>query len=103
MSRHAEGLRLGTMRFLMTLHWTDTTLDCRQISTGENVGGWIRPGHWHVLTFHGIGGEQDGWEPVPVPEFDRQMKEVAKLRDSGAVEIVTFKDGTHRFGQPSSH
>ena len=56
-----------------------------------------------MLTFHGIGGEQDGWEPVPVPEFDRQMKEVAKLRDSGAVEIVTFKDGTHRFGQPSSH
>lgn len=25
MNRHAEGLRLGTMRFLMTLHWTDTT------------------------------------------------------------------------------
>lgn len=75
-------------------------VDCRQISRTENVGGWVRPGCWHVLTFHGIGGEQDGWEPITVPEFARQMAELAKLRDSGAVEVVTFKDGADRLRQP---
>lgn len=71
-------------------------VDCRQISMNENVGGWVRPDCWHVLTFHGIGGEQDGWEPISVAEFDRQMAELAKLRDSGAVQVVTFKEGADR-------
>jgi peptidoglycan/xylan/chitin deacetylase (PgdA/CDA1 family) len=35
-------------------------VDCREISKNENVGEWIRPGCWHVLTFHGIGEEKDG-------------------------------------------
>jgi peptidoglycan/xylan/chitin deacetylase (PgdA/CDA1 family) len=76
-------------------------VDCRQISTSENVSGWIQPRRWHVLTFHGIGGMQDGWEPITVAEFGRQMAELAKLRDSGAVEVVTFKDGAERLRQPS--
>jgi peptidoglycan/xylan/chitin deacetylase (PgdA/CDA1 family) len=68
-------------------------IDCRQISRHENVAEWLRPGCWHVLTFHGIGGEHDGWEPVTVGEFTRQMTELAKYRDSSAVEIVAFKNG----------
>jgi|SRR5208282_1148833 len=75
-------------------------VDCRQISKNENVGGWVRPDSWHVLTFHGIGGEQDGWEPITIAEFARQMAELEKHRDSGAVEVVTFKDGASRFRQP---
>lgn len=73
-------------------------IDCHQISRqGESVGRWVRPDCWHVLTFHGIGGEQDGWEPITVAEFTRQMADLAELRDSGAVEVVTFKDGAERF------
>jgi len=72
-------------------------VDCRQISqTGENVPAWARPGCWHVVTFHGIGGNQDGWVPVTKAEFCRQMEELATLRDSGRVEVVTFKDGAER-------
>ena len=71
-------------------------VDCRQIMANENVGEWVRPGRWHILTFHGIGGEHDGWFPISVPEFSRQMAELAKRRDSGAVEVVTFKDGADR-------
>jgi peptidoglycan/xylan/chitin deacetylase (PgdA/CDA1 family) len=78
-------------------------IDCRQISTTESVSVWIQPSRWHVLTFHGIGSKQDGWEPIPVAEFRRQMAELAKLRDSRAVEIVTFNDGAHRLQQPSLH
>jgi peptidoglycan/xylan/chitin deacetylase (PgdA/CDA1 family) len=69
------------------------SVDCHEISAKENVGGWVRSDCWHVLTFHGIGDEQDGWEPIPVVEFARQMAELAKHQDSGAVEVVTFKDG----------
>jgi peptidoglycan/xylan/chitin deacetylase (PgdA/CDA1 family) len=77
-------------------------VDCRQImQTGEVVSTWVRPGCWHVLTFHGIGGDQDGWEPVSEKEFARQMTELAELRDSGAVEVVTFKDGADRLRQAS--
>jgi peptidoglycan/xylan/chitin deacetylase (PgdA/CDA1 family) len=73
-------------------------VDSHQISRqGESVGSWVRPNCWHVLTFHGIGGEQDGWEPITVAEFIRQMADLAKLRDSGTVEVVTFKDGAERF------
>jgi peptidoglycan/xylan/chitin deacetylase (PgdA/CDA1 family) len=79
-------------------------IDCRQISKNENVTGWIRPGFWHVLTFHGIGGPQDGWEPITEEQFAGQMAELAKQQEAGAVEIVTFKDGANRVrpseGQP---
>jgi peptidoglycan/xylan/chitin deacetylase (PgdA/CDA1 family) len=78
-------------------------VDCRQISRNENVSGWIQPGCWHVLTFHGIGGEKDGWEPITVEQFTRQMGELAKLRDSGAVEVVTFRDGADRLRQSPLH
>jgi peptidoglycan/xylan/chitin deacetylase (PgdA/CDA1 family) len=72
-------------------------VDCREIKrTGESVSEWVKPGSWHVLTFHGIGDDQDGWQPVTEPEFARQMTELAKLRDSGTVEVVTFKDGAAR-------
>jgi len=72
-------------------------VDCRQISTGENVAGWVRPACWHVLTYHGIGDERDGWAAITVNEFTRQMDELAKHRDSGDVEVVTFRDGASRF------
>jgi peptidoglycan/xylan/chitin deacetylase (PgdA/CDA1 family) len=72
-------------------------VDCRQIlQTGEIVGSWIRPDCWHVLTFHGIGDDQDGWEPITEVEFARQMAELATYRDEGRVEVVTFKDGADR-------
>ena len=56
----------------------------------------MRSDCWYVLTFHGIGSEQDGWEPITVAEFAKQMAELAKLRDSSAAEVVTFKDGADR-------
>jgi peptidoglycan/xylan/chitin deacetylase (PgdA/CDA1 family) len=61
----------------------------------EDVNGWVQPG-WYVLMFHGVGTINDGWWPISVAEFARQMAELAKLRDSGAVEVVTFKDGADR-------
>jgi peptidoglycan/xylan/chitin deacetylase (PgdA/CDA1 family) len=76
-------------------------VDCRQISrTNENVAGWIRSGCWHVLTFHGIGNEQDGWEPITEAEFARQMAKLAGYRESGLAEIVTFKDAADLLRQP---
>jgi len=72
------------------------SVDCHQISKSENVSRWMRPSCWHVLTFHGIGGDQDGWEPISVIEFARQMAELAKHRDAGAVEVVTFNHGANR-------
>jgi peptidoglycan/xylan/chitin deacetylase (PgdA/CDA1 family) len=72
------------------------SVDCREISKSENVRAWIQPGRWHVLTYHGIGQQKDGWEPIPVEEFSRQMTELAMLRDSNAVEVLTFKDGAKR-------
>ena len=89
-------------------------VDCRHISKfasesvgghtvgkygAENVDGWIRPDHWHVLMFHGIGTVNDGWWSIPVPEFAREMAELAKHRDSGAVEVVTFGDGATHFSK----
>lgn len=71
-------------------------VDSRQIANGEDVGSWLQPGYWHVLTFHGIGTENDGWRPIPEAEFARQMAELAKHRDSGALEVLTFKDGADR-------
>ena len=55
-----------------------------------------RSGCWHVLTFHRIGIGQDGWEPITVAEFTRQMTELARHRDSRAVEVLTFHDGATR-------
>jgi len=76
-------------------------VDCRQISPGgEKVCDWLRDGCWHVLTYHGIGGDQDGWEPITVEQFSAQMTELARYRDSQAVEIVTFKDGVSRVSRP---
>jgi peptidoglycan/xylan/chitin deacetylase (PgdA/CDA1 family) len=66
----------------------------------EDVKGWLQLG-WYVLMFHGIGTIYDGWWPISVAEFSRQMAELAKHRDSGAVEIVTFKDGADRIRQSS--
>jgi peptidoglycan/xylan/chitin deacetylase (PgdA/CDA1 family) len=71
-------------------------VDSRQITSAEDVGSWLRSECWHVLTFHGIGTEDDGWSPIPVAEFARQMADLAKHRDPGAVEVVTFKDGADR-------
>jgi len=78
-------------------------VDCREVLNEENVVEWVRPGCWHVVTFHGIGREQGGWNPVSVLEFSRQMAELAKLRDSGAVQVGTFDDGANRFRQASTH
>ena len=66
----------------------------------EDVNGWLQS-DWYVLMFHGIGTIYDGWWPISVGEFARQMAELAKLRDSGAVEVVTFNDGADRLRQPS--
>jgi peptidoglycan/xylan/chitin deacetylase (PgdA/CDA1 family) len=71
-------------------------VDCRQVSSNENIGEWVQPRRWHIVTFHGIGGERDGWASISVDRFATQMAELAKLRDSGAVEGVTFKDGAAR-------
>ncbi|HEV2401927.1 MAG TPA: polysaccharide deacetylase family protein [Candidatus Sulfotelmatobacter sp.] len=73
-------------------------VDCRQISPqGEDVTGWLRDGCWHVLTYHAIGDDKDGWEPVTVAQFSEQMAQLASYRNSGDVEVVTFKDGAARF------
>ena len=78
-------------------------VDCREISPrGENVREWLRDGCWHVLTYHGIGGNQDGWEPITVEQFSSQMTELARCRDSGEVEAVTFNDGVSRVSQQTT-
>ncbi len=66
---------------------------------GEDVHAWVRPNSWHVLTFHGIGDLKDGWFPIPVEEFRRQMAELANFRKSGAVDVVTFREGADRLRQ----
>ena len=71
-------------------------VDCRQISRNEKVSDWVRPGRWHVLTFHAVGGQGDGWEPIGVDQFAALMAELAKYRDEGAVEVLTFKCGAAR-------
>jgi len=71
-------------------------VDCRQITQNEQVSEWVQPGKWHVLVFHGIGTWDDGWEPITTEQFAAQMAELARLRDSNAVEVVTFRDGADR-------
>jgi peptidoglycan/xylan/chitin deacetylase (PgdA/CDA1 family) len=68
-------------------------VDCRVITQNEDVGKWVQPGCWHILMFHGIGTLDDGWGPITVEQFAAQMAELAKLRASRSVEVVTFKDG----------
>jgi peptidoglycan/xylan/chitin deacetylase (PgdA/CDA1 family) len=63
----------------------------------EKVDEWLGTNSWHVLMYHGIGTVNDGWSPISEIEFARQMGELAKYRDSGAVEVVTFKEGAQRF------
>jgi len=69
---------------------------CRVISRNENVQQWIRPGCWHILNFHGIGDERDGWRPITVTQFRQQIEELARHRDASSVEVVTFKQGAER-------
>lgn len=76
-------------------------LDCRQITQKENVSEWIEPGRWHILVFHGIGTWDDGWEPVTAEQLAAQMAELASYRDSGAVEVLTFKEGAGRVRRKS--
>jgi peptidoglycan/xylan/chitin deacetylase (PgdA/CDA1 family) len=62
----------------------------------EDVGSWLKPGCWHVLTFHGIGNLNNGWFPISLGEFTRQIEDLARYRDSGVVEVLTFKQGAER-------
>jgi peptidoglycan/xylan/chitin deacetylase (PgdA/CDA1 family) len=68
-------------------------VDSRLVWPKADVRKWVQPRCWHILMFHGIGTLNDGWAPIPVEQFAAQMRELARLRDSGAVEVVTFKDG----------
>jgi peptidoglycan/xylan/chitin deacetylase (PgdA/CDA1 family) len=72
-------------------------LDCRQVSSEDNVRDWIRPDHWHILTFHGIGNQRSGWAPIPIDRFAAMLTELAELRSLNAVELVTFKDALEQF------
>jgi peptidoglycan/xylan/chitin deacetylase (PgdA/CDA1 family) len=71
-------------------------VDCRQISANEKVSDWLRPGCWHILTFHAIGNQRDGWEPISKEQFATLMAELANYRDAGTLEILTFKSGAAR-------
>ena len=72
-------------------------VDCRLIGQHENVANWKYPGDsWHVLMFHGIGSDADGWQPISPEEFAREMSELAAYRDAGEVEILTFADAAER-------
>ena len=76
-------------------------VDCRHIGKygPESVDDWLRPDCWHVLMFHGIGTVDDGWSPISETEFARQMATLAKCRESGAAEVVTFKEGAQRLSR----
>jgi peptidoglycan/xylan/chitin deacetylase (PgdA/CDA1 family) len=65
-------------------------VDSRLVQPNENVSEWLRPGHWHVLMFHAIGDQRDGWAPISVGQFSALMAELAKYRDGGTVEILPF-------------
>jgi peptidoglycan/xylan/chitin deacetylase (PgdA/CDA1 family) len=69
---------------------------CRLISRNEDVNQWIRAGCWHVLNFHAIGDDRDGWEPITVGQFAAQIEELVRHRDKNSVEVVTFKQGAER-------
>ena len=71
-------------------------VDCRQISNNEKVSSWVQPGRRHILTFDAIGSQGDGWAPISVEQFGTLMAELAKYRDDGDVEILTFKNAVAR-------
>lgn len=70
-------------------------LDSRQVSPTDDPSGWSGANSWHVLTYHGIGPA--GWAPIPRNEFARQIRQLAKLRDAGKVDILTFRDAAARW------
>jgi peptidoglycan/xylan/chitin deacetylase (PgdA/CDA1 family) len=76
-------------------------LGCHGVGTNEVVNSWVYPGGWYVLMYHGIGTDQDGSAYITVDEFARQMGELAKLRDSGSAEVLTFEAGADRLRQSS--
>ncbi len=79
-------------------------IDCRLIGQDENVANWKYPGDsWHVLMFHGIGGDADGWNPISLDEFAREMSELAAYRDAGEVEVLTFADAAARMRTANHH
>jgi hypothetical protein len=71
-------------------------VDCRQVSANDRVAEWVRPGCWHILTFHAIGDPSDGWAPISVERFATWMAEIARYRDGGAVEVLPFKSAVAR-------
>jgi peptidoglycan/xylan/chitin deacetylase (PgdA/CDA1 family) len=92
------GTREGS--FVCNLREADIfQLDSREISRCEDVVSWVRPGCWRILMYHGIG--TDGYAPISVSECSRQMAELAKLRDAGKVNVITFKDGGERLRNPA--
>jgi peptidoglycan/xylan/chitin deacetylase (PgdA/CDA1 family) len=71
-------------------------VDCREVSPIDRPSEWLRRGCWHILTFHAVGGQRDGWAPISVERFDKLMAEIAKYRDDGVVEILPFKQAVFR-------
>jgi hypothetical protein len=51
------------------------------------------------LTFHAIGDDRDGWEPITAEQFLTIMAELAKYRDFGAVEVLTFAEAANSSSQ----
>ena len=71
-------------------------IDCREVAANDNVDDWVRPNHWHVLTFHGIGDGKSGWANIPVSRFTVMVGELATRRDSSELEILTFGEAALR-------
>ncbi len=71
-------------------------VDCRQIAANDRVSEWVRPACWHILTFHAIGNQRDGWQPISKDRFASLIAELAEYRDAGTLEILTFKSGAAR-------
>jgi peptidoglycan/xylan/chitin deacetylase (PgdA/CDA1 family) len=76
-------------------------VDCREVSPDDKPSEWLRRGCWHILTFHAIGDERDGWAPISAVQFDGLMAEIAKYRDDGVVEILPFKQAVSRLQTPT--
>jgi peptidoglycan/xylan/chitin deacetylase (PgdA/CDA1 family) len=72
-------------------------IDCRRISDNDIVSEWVRPGCWHILNFHAVGSQQDGWAPISKERFAAMIAELAKYRDAGTLEILTFRNGAACF------
>jgi peptidoglycan/xylan/chitin deacetylase (PgdA/CDA1 family) len=65
-------------------------VDCRKVSASASVAEWVRPGYCHILMFHAIGDQRDGWAPISERKFATLIGELARYRDEGAVEIFPF-------------